>query len=134
MCKRYPSFCYIQGTYLGNNDRHYLIVKAWKKVSQANRPKKKFGVVILISNKIDFQPKVIKKDGKRYFILIKVKCHQNIISIMNNYNSKCKGTHICKRNITKAYITHQTPHTNSGKLQHPTFTNRHVIQTKTNQI
>jgi hypothetical protein len=29
------------------------------------------GVVILISNKIDFQPKVIKIDKQGYFILIK---------------------------------------------------------------
>jgi hypothetical protein len=43
---------------------------------QANGPKNKAGVAILISNRIDNQPKVIKKDGGRNFILIKGKIHQ----------------------------------------------------------
>ena len=57
-----------------------------------------------MSNKIDFQPKLVKRDGKERFIVIKGKIHQD-----NNleYNSghicpKCKGTHIGKRNFTKA--------------------------------
>jgi hypothetical protein len=40
---------------------------------QANSPKKQARVAILISNKIDFQSKVIKRDGKGHFILIKGK-------------------------------------------------------------
>jgi hypothetical protein len=36
-------------------------VKGYKTIFQANGPKKQAGVAILISNKIDFQPKVIKK-------------------------------------------------------------------------
>ena len=34
----------------------------WKTIFQANGPKKQPEVAILISNKINFQPKVIKKD------------------------------------------------------------------------
>jgi hypothetical protein len=37
-------------------------VKGWKRVFQANGMKKQAGVAIQISNKISFQPKVIKKD------------------------------------------------------------------------
>jgi hypothetical protein len=37
-------------------------VKGWKTILQANGLKKQAGVAIVISNKIDFQPKVIKKD------------------------------------------------------------------------
>ena len=44
-----------------------------KKYVQANGQKKQAGVAILISNKIDFQPKVIKKYGERHFILLKRK-------------------------------------------------------------
>ena len=40
---------------------------------------------ILISNKIDFQPKVIKKDKKGHFILIKGKIYQDELSILNIY-------------------------------------------------
>jgi hypothetical protein len=46
--------------HLNNKDRHYLRVKGWKKVFQESGPRKQAGVSILISNKIDFQPKVIK--------------------------------------------------------------------------
>jgi len=56
------AYCYIQETQLIDKDRHYLRVKVWEKIFQANGLKKEAGVAILISNKIHFQPKVIKKD------------------------------------------------------------------------
>jgi hypothetical protein len=63
-------------TYLNDKDRHYLSQKGWKKVFQANGPKKQTGVAILISDKIDFQPKVFKQDGEGHFIFIKGKIYQ----------------------------------------------------------
>jgi hypothetical protein len=39
-------------------------VKGWKTVLQGTAPKKQAGVAFLISNKIDLQPKVIKKITK----------------------------------------------------------------------
>ena len=54
-------------------DKHYVRVKDWKTVLQENGPRKQAGLVILISNKIDFQPKVIKNDTEGHFILIKGK-------------------------------------------------------------
>jgi len=39
-------------------------VKGWEKVSKQMVPRKKAGVAILISNKIDSQPKVMKKMRK----------------------------------------------------------------------
>ena len=38
--------------------------------------KKQAGVTIIIENKIDFQPKVIKKDKEGHFILIKGKIYK----------------------------------------------------------
>ena len=58
------------GQWWREKDRHYLRVKGWKTIFQAKGPKKQ---AILISNKIDFQPKVIKKNKERHFILIKGK-------------------------------------------------------------
>ena len=69
--KQDPAFCCLQETHLNLKDRHYLRVKGWEKVFQANGPKKQAGVAILISNKIDFKEKSIRRDGDRYFILIK---------------------------------------------------------------
>jgi hypothetical protein len=58
ICKQDAAFCCIQGIHLNNNNRNYLRVKRCKNVFQANGPRKQAGVAILISNKIDFQPKV----------------------------------------------------------------------------
>jgi hypothetical protein len=38
----------IQETHLSNKDRHYLRIKGWKKIFQANRPKKQVGVAIFL--------------------------------------------------------------------------------------
>jgi exonuclease III len=65
MCKQDPAFCCIQETHLSDKDRHYLRVKGWKTNFQANGSKKQAGVAILISNEINFQPKVIKNDKER---------------------------------------------------------------------
>jgi exonuclease III len=64
ICKQDPTFCCIQETHLSVKDKHYLRVKGWETIFQANGPKKQAGVAILISNKINFQPKVIKKDNE----------------------------------------------------------------------
>ena len=71
--KQDPSFCSIQETDRNIKDRHYLRIKGWKNTFQANGPKKQAGIAILISNKIDFQPKLIKKGREKHFILIKRK-------------------------------------------------------------
>ena len=71
--KEDPKFGCLQETHLREKDRHYLRVKGWKTIFQANGLKKQARVAILISNKIDFQPKVIKKDKEGHFILTKEK-------------------------------------------------------------
>jgi hypothetical protein len=58
------TFCCIQKTHLSDKDRHYLTVKGWKTIFQANGPKKQAGVVILIFNEIKLQPKVIQNIRK----------------------------------------------------------------------
>ena len=60
-------------------------MKGWKTIFQANGLKKQPGVAILISNKINFQPKVIKKDKKGHFILVKEKIYQDEPSVLNIY-------------------------------------------------
>ena len=82
--KQDPIVCCLQETHIREKDRHYLRVKGWKIIFQANGLKKSAGVTIQISIKIDFQPKVIKKD-KEGHILIKVKIFQEELSILNIY-------------------------------------------------
>jgi hypothetical protein len=47
-------------------------------------------VAILMFNKIDFQPKVIKRDEERHFILIKGKIQQEKASVLNIYALKSR--------------------------------------------
>ena len=72
---------YIQETHLKTRDTYRLKVKGWKKIFHANRDQKKAGVAILISNKIDFKTKAMKRDKEGYYILIKGSIQEEFITI-----------------------------------------------------
>ena len=72
-----------------------------KKIFQANGLKKQAGVAILIPNKIDFQPKVIKKDKEGHFILNKGKIFQDDLSIQNIYTPNERASTFIKGAIVK---------------------------------
>ena len=60
-----------------------------------DRKKKKAGVAILISHKIDIKKRAIKRDPEGHFIILKGRLHQGYINIV----------HICAPNIdTPNYI------------------------------
>jgi len=42
--------------------RHHLNIKVWKKIVQANGTKNQAGIAILIPDKIDFEPKLTRRD------------------------------------------------------------------------
>ena len=46
-------------------DTYRLKMKGWKKIFHANGDQKKAGVAILISDKIDFEIKTVKRDKER---------------------------------------------------------------------
>ena len=92
--KQDPTFCCIQETHLNHKDRHLLRVKDWEKFFQANGPKKPAGVSILISNKIDFKLKSIRRDGDGHFILITGTTHQEEVSILNIYAPMQRHPHM----------------------------------------
>jgi hypothetical protein len=73
----------MQEMHFSDNDRHSLRIKGWKTIFQGNVPKKQDRVAIIISNKIEFQPKVIKTNKEGYFILVKGKIYQEELSILN---------------------------------------------------
>jgi hypothetical protein len=69
--KEGPTICCLQETHLTYRNKHWLKVKGWKNIYQANGPRKQEGVAILISDKVDFKSILIKHDKEGYSILIK---------------------------------------------------------------
>jgi exonuclease III len=131
--KQDPTFCCLPETHLREKDRHYLRLKSWKTIFQANDLKKQAGVDILISNKSDFQPKVIKKDKEGHFILINGKIFQEEFSILTINAPNARAATFTKKNFSKAQSTHCTSHNNSGRLQHTTFINGQIMEREIKQ-
>ena len=70
--KQDPYICCLQGTHLKSRDTYRLKVKDWKKIFHANGDPKKAGVTILISDKIDFEIKTMKRDKEGHYIDITI--------------------------------------------------------------
>ena len=74
--KHDPHICCLQETDLRTGDQYRLKVKGWKEILQANgQERKKAGVAILISDKIDFKRRAIKRDPEGQFIILKGRIH-----------------------------------------------------------
>ena len=69
--KQDPYIRCLQETHIKTGDTYRLKVKGWKKIFHANRDQKKAGVEILISDKICFKTKAVKRDKEGHCIMIK---------------------------------------------------------------
>ena len=70
--------CCLQETHLKARDTHRLKLKSWKKIFHTNGDKKKIAVVILISDKIDFEIKATKRYKEGHYIMFKVSIQKKI--------------------------------------------------------
>ena len=92
--KQDPYICCLQDIHVKTRDTYRLKVKGWKKILHANRDQKKAGVAILISDKIDFKTKTVKRDKDEHYIMIKG-------SIQEDICTQHRSTTMCKTNANK---------------------------------
>ena len=74
-------------------------MRGWKKLFHANRDQKKSGVAILISDKIDFKTKAVKRD-KGHYIMIKGSIQEEDITIINIYAPKIGSPQYVRQMLT----------------------------------
>ena len=98
--KQDPYICCLQETHLKPRDTYRLKVKGWKKIFHANGDQKKAGVAILISDKIDFEIKDMKRDKEGHYIMIKGSIQEDI-TIINLYEPNIGAPQYVKANDNK---------------------------------
>ena len=96
-----PYICCLQETHLKTRDTYRLKVKGWKKIFQANRDQKKAGVAILISDKIDFKTKAVKRDKEGHYIMIKGSIQEEDITIINIYAPNIGALQYVRQMLTR---------------------------------
>jgi exonuclease III len=106
--KEDPTICCLQETHFTDINKHRLRMKGWK-IYQANG-RKRAGVAILILDKVDFKPTLIKRDKGENSILIKGEIDQKEITIINLYAPNVNAPSFTKHTLKdlKAYINSNT--------------------------
>src|SRR3712207_4835765 len=100
MTEQDPTVCCLQETHLSPKDKHRLRVKGWRTILQANSKQKKAGVAILISGKVDFKIRQVKRDTEGQFIMIKGTLHQEEIMLINIYAPNTGAPRFIKQILT----------------------------------
>jgi hypothetical protein len=77
------------------------MVKERKIIFQANGPWKQAGIAILTSSKVDFKPKLVRRDKEGHFLLIKGIITQKEITILT---CMCQMS-VCPTSLNKYYWT-----------------------------
>ena len=80
-------------------------MKGWKKIYHANRDQKKAGVAILISDKIDFKTKVVKRGKEGHYIMIKGSIQEDI-KIINIYAPNKAAPQYVRQILTSIKVSH----------------------------
>ena len=109
--KQDPYICCLQETHLKPRDTHRLKVKGCKKIFHTNGDQKKAGVAILISDKIDFKIKAVKRDKEGHYIMIKGSIQEEDITIIN----------ICAHNIEAPQYVRQMLRSMKGEINSNTI-------------
>ena len=77
--------CCLQENHLKPRDTYRLKVKVWKKIFHANGYQKKAEIAILMSDKLYFEIKAMKRDKEGHSIMINGSIQEEYITIINIY-------------------------------------------------
>ena len=97
--KQDPDRCCLQETHHKTRDTYRLKVKGWKKIYHTNGDQKEAAVTILISDKIDFEIKAMKRD-KGHYIMIKGSIQEEDITIINIYAPNMRALQYVRQMLT----------------------------------
>ena len=75
-------------------------MKGWKKIFHVNRDQKKAEVAILVSDKIDFKTKAVKRDKDGHYIMIRGLIQEEDITIINMYAPKIGAPQYIRQLLT----------------------------------
>ena len=75
-------------------------MKGWKRIFHTNGDQKKAGVAVLISDKIDFQIKAVKRDKEEHYIMIKGSIQEEYITIINIYAPNIGAPQYVRQTLT----------------------------------
>ena len=83
--KQKPAICCLQETHLRAKNTYKLKVRGWKKTFHVNGNDRKAGVATLISDKIGFKTRAIKKDKEGQYLIMKGSIQEEHITLVNIY-------------------------------------------------
>ena len=99
--KQDPYICCLQETHLKTRDTYRLKMKDWKKIFHTNGDQKKVGVAILMSDKMDFEIKAVKRDKEGHYIMIKGSIQEEDITIINIYAPNIEAPQYVRQMLTR---------------------------------
>ena len=83
--KEDPYIYCLQETHLRPKETYRLKVREWKNIFRAHGKQNKFGVAIIISDKIDLKRKKNTRDKEGHYIMIKGSIQEEDVTIVNIY-------------------------------------------------
>ena len=92
-----PLVCCIKEIHLTCKDTQRLKIKGYRKIYQANGERKKAGVAILISDKMNFKPTKIKREKEGHYIMVKGLMHQEELMMLNIYKPNIRAPRYIKQ-------------------------------------
>jgi exonuclease III len=104
--KQDPFICWLQKTHLIKTNTCWFRVEGWKKILQANGPHKQASVALLMSDKVNFRLKSVRRDNEVHFILMKRTIEEEI-STLNIYIQQTQGNASTLKNSNGPKNTHR---------------------------